>query len=194
MPKRRDAEMMADMGAPLAAVTAAPPAPPCPILPALPCPALPSLPRPAALPTIVIVMIIVPTFLLPLWIRIPQQRSLRNSSFHRSLAPRRSIDRSCAPLLHFSISDPQSQTGSSPPFSSFLYRLAESNIIQISQRRQSFQRELLRLFLTSASTFVPSSSRVFRLLSFCFSFCFAEVPMRASNLVLFLLSPFLFPY
>jgi hypothetical protein len=98
--------MMADNGAPLAPVTA-PARPPCPTLPdpALPCPALPCLPRPAALPTIVIVMII-PTFLPPLWIRIPQQRSLRDSSFHRSLAPRRSIDRSCAPLLHFPISDP----------------------------------------------------------------------------------------
>ncbi len=75
------------------------PAPPCPILP---CPAyhapLRCLPSSSWWSS--------PPSYFPLWIRIPQQRSLRNYSFHRCLAPRQSIDRSCSPLLHFPISDP----------------------------------------------------------------------------------------
>jgi hypothetical protein len=186
--------MMADKGAPLAAVTAPALPPPCPILPcpALPCPALPCPAYHAPLPTIVIVMII-PTFLLPPWIRIPQQRSLRNSSFHRSLAPRRSIDRSCAPLLHFPISDPylnQVLLLSSPHFSTDL----QNQTSYKSHREDSVSRESFFVCFWPLHRHLFLLLPVFRLLYFCFSFCFAEVPMRASNLVLLLLSPFLFPY
>ncbi len=181
--------MMADNGAPLEAVTA-PARPPCPTLP---CPALPCLPRPAALPTIVIVMII-PTFLPPpLWIRIPQQRSLRDSSFHRSLAPRRSIDRSCAPLLHFPISDPHLKQVLLLSFVQTCRIEHHTNLTEKTEFPERASSSVSDLCIDICSFFFP----FFDSSPFGSPFFFAEVPMRASNLVLLLmllLSSFLFPY